>query len=50
MSGYDVAPPSAEKPVSERIGRLTAVDSSAAMLHRDDTLPFNDKLLSLIHI
>jgi len=44
MSGYDVAPPSAEKPVSERIGRLTAVDSSATMLHRDDTLPFNDKL------
>jgi len=44
MSGYDVAPPSAEKPVSERIGRLTAVDSSATMLHRDDALPFNDKL------
>jgi NADH dehydrogenase [ubiquinone] 1 alpha subcomplex assembly factor 5 len=44
MSGYDVAPPTASQPVSKRIGRLTAVDASSALLHRDVDHPFNKEL------
>lgn len=44
MSGYDAAPPTGNEPVSSRIGRLTAADSSSTFLHRDADLPFNKEL------
>lgn len=37
-------PDGAEQPLSSRLARLTAADSSAKMLHRDVDLPFNKEV------
>lgn len=41
---YDVPLPEDTPPLSSRIGRLTAADSSSTMLHRDADQPFNGEL------
>lgn len=41
---YDVPLPKDTPPVSSRIGRLTAADSSSTFLHRDVDEPFNKEL------
>lgn len=39
-----VAPTGSSPPLSERISKLTCVETSPALLHRDDDLPFNKDL------